>query len=473
MTRCLKIGILFLSLQVWGQKFADVNYYLVDSLEYDNILPEYQQLINNSLSYYHNAETDIDRINAVNNIVKLCWDENVWPKYNYWVYEFTSEKLKEPQTDSVRTLMLQALAGSMYYIGWNYYVAADYEKCLSFYTECKNIYTEIGDSIGISNALDNIGNVYLARGESAIALDFYRQALVLREQLNYSIGMAASLTSIGSVYMEHGDYLNAYDELKRSLLYYEEVNYIPGISSALNNLGFIEYYFGNKEGAMNFFQRSLAIKIQIGDKQGEAISYTQIGLIYYDEGNYKEALKYYKKGLILNHEIGSKRAVAGNLQNIGMVYLAQLKFKKAISYFNKSLVLSQQIGLVNEKRIALKSLFDTHVIQGNFEAAESEISEIIAMRMHDVNVNFVILPEQKKELYFNTMVDDFMDLYAFAELRKNEHPSITALAYNNALVLKGLLLKSATAMRDAIHGSGNANLIETYTKWIALETRNC
>ncbi|MBK8927909.1 MAG: tetratricopeptide repeat protein [Crocinitomicaceae bacterium] len=96
--------------------------------------------------------------------------------------------------------------------------------------------------------MDNIGNVYLARGESAIALDFYRQALVLREQLNYSIGMAASLTSIGSGYMEHGDYLNAYDELKRSLLYCEEVNYIPGISSALNNLGFIEYYFGNKEG---------------------------------------------------------------------------------------------------------------------------------------------------------------------------------------------------------------------------------
>lgn len=469
MTRCLKIGLIFCSLQVWGQKFADVNYYLVDSLEYDNLSPEYQQLVNTSLSWYHQAETDIDRINAVNNIVKLCWDERVWPKYNYWVYEFTSEKLNEPQTDSVRTLMLQAYAGAVYYIGWNYYVASDYDKSLLYYTQCKDIYIEIGDSVGISNALDNIGNVYLAQGESAKALDYYKQALALRELLNYTLGMAASLTSIGSVYMEHGDYLNAYDQLKKSLSYYESANYVPGISSALNNLGFIEYYFGNHEGAMNYFQRSLTIKKQISDKPGEAISYTQIGLLYYHDGKYNEALHYFNKALIINHEIGSKRAVAGNLQNIGAVYLSQLKFKKAISYFNKSLTLAQQIGLVSEKRSALKSLFETHFIQGNFQEAEREIAEIIAMRLHDVNVNFVILPEQKKELYFNTMVDDFMDLYAFAEMRKNDHPAITALAYNNALVLKGLLLKSATAMRDAIHESGDAGLIEAYSNWIALK----
>jgi hypothetical protein len=46
---------------------------------------------------------------------------------------------------------------------------------------------------------------------------------------------------------------------------------------------------------------------------------------------------------------------------------------------------------------------------------------------------------------------------------------ITEIAYNNALKLKGLLLKSTTAMREAILNSADIALIEKYTRWINLK----
>lgn len=469
MLRFLKIGIFFLSIQTFGQKFADTNFYLVDSLEYENVSPEYQYLIDNSLKNYHSAETDMERITWVNQIVKLCWDENVWPKYNQWIYEFTTEKLKEPQTDTVRFQMLQALAGSIYYIGWNYGVQTNYDKCIFYYEQCTAIYIEIEDSIGIANSLDNIGNIYLSKGESAKALDYFMRALVIRENIGHIVGIGASLNSIGSTYHEHGDYLDALDKYKSSLKYYEQGKYIPGVSSTLNNLGTIESYFGNYEVALNYFQRSLEIKTQLGDKQGIAISLTQIGIVSQKLEDYSTALDHFEQSLRFYQEIGDRRGEAGSYCNMGVIYKLQGKYKKAIKLFNQCLTIAQETGSISEKRNALENLFFTHLMQGNLTAAEKEILEIISMRLHDVSVNFIILPEQKKELYFQTMSEDFMNLYAFANLRKDENPAITEIAFNNALKLKGLLLKSTTAMREVILTSGNAELIEKYTQWINLK----
>ncbi len=469
MLRIILICLFFLSLPAQAQKFADKNFYLVDSLEYDKVSAEYQYLIDNNLKWYHAAKTDVERVSYVNQIVKLCWDENVWPKYNQWVYEFTTAKLKEPLTDTVRYQMLQALAGSIYYIGWNYGVQTNYEKCIYYYERCTEIYIEIGDSIGIANSIDNVGNIYLAMGESAKALDYFMQALAIRKIINHTIGIAASLNSIGTIYQEHGDYIAALEKFESALSYYEKGKYIAGVSSVLNNLGTIQAYFGNYESALNYFKLSLDIKTQLEDKQGKAHSLTQMGTISMSLGDYETALDYFNQSIFLYQEVGDQRGIAASYCSIGELYKIQSNYKKALKYFNQCLSIAQGTGSAKQKKFALEGLFQTHILQENFQAAEKEILEIIAMNLHDVNVNFVILPEQKKELYFSTMSADFMNLYAFANLRKVQNPFITEIAYNNALKLKGLLLKSTTAMREAILNSADISLIEKYTRWINLK----
>lgn len=469
MHRFFILSLLFFSLQTLGQKFADKNFYLVDSLVYENVSPEYQHLIDNSLKGYHASKTDMERVTWVNQIVKLCWDENVWPKYNQWVYTYTTEKLKSEQEDTIRYQLLQAQAGAIYYIAWSLGVQTNYDACIFYYEKCKEIYIEIGDSIGIANALDYIGGTYLSKGESAKALDYHLQALEIREQIGNVIGIAASLNSIGVIYMEHGDYRAALTEFERALKLHEQVKFTSGISSALNNLGTIQSYFGNYENALNYFERSLELKDQLEDKQGKAHSLTQMGTISMWLGDYETAQNYFNQSLLLYQQVGDQRGIAGSYNNMGHIYRLQGKFKKALKLFNQCLTIAQETGAAQEKRLALESLFQTHILLGDLDEAEKEILDIIAMRLHDVSVNFVILPEQKKELYFSTMSQDFMNLYAFASIRKDENPTITETAFNNTLRLKGLLLKSTTAMREAILTSGDAVLIEKYTRWINLK----
>ncbi|MBK9192460.1 MAG: CHAT domain-containing protein [Crocinitomicaceae bacterium] len=177
-----------------------------------------------------------------------------------------------------------------------------------------------------------------------------------------------------------------------------------------------------------------------------------------------------KKSLELYTEIADQRGIASTYTNLGILYRTQGKYKKAIEQFNQSYHISVLTGSILEKRNSLEGLFYTHFLQGEYDLAEKELLEIISMRLYDVNVNFEILPEQKKEFYLNTMSQDFMNLYSFADVRKSSNPSITETAYNNTLKLKGLLLKSTTAMRDAIMQSGNNELIEKYTQWIQLKT---
>lgn len=470
MRHSVAIFFILFAVNLQAQKFADKNYYLVDSLIYENISPEYQYLIETNLKTYHAAKTDMERVTAVNQIVKLCWDENVWPKYNEWIYTYTTEKLKEPQSDTVRFQLLQALAGSIYYIGWQYGVQSDYEKCIYYYNQCADIYLEIDDQIGYANALDNIGGTYLIQGESAKALDYHTKALLIREKIDNKLGIGASHLSIGTIYMEHGDYLSAIEEFKEATKYYEVTRFTAGVSSVLNNLGTIQFYLGDIEKAQYYYNQSLEIKIQLEDKQGIAHSLVQLGNLRMINGDFKGAAEYFEKSFLLYSEIGDKRGIASLYNNFGGLYRSQGKFKKAINYYNQSYSLSTETGASLEKRNSLEGLFFTHLMQGEYALAENEILEIIAMRLYDVNVNFEILPEQKKEIYLNTMALDFMNLYSFADVRKNSNPSITETAYNNTLKLKGLLLKSSTAMRDAIIQSGQPEMIEKYTRWIDLKT---
>lgn len=465
------ILFIFFAHVLQAQKFADKNYYLVDSLVYENISPEYQFLIETNLKTYHAAKTDMERVTAVNQIVKLCWDENVWPKYNQWVYDYTTEKLKLNQTDTVHYQLLQALAGAIYYKGWIHYTLAEYDKCIAHYFECGEIYLQIEDFIGLANAWDNIGAIYLIKGESAKALDFHLNALEVRIKINDILGIGASHNSIGSIYYEHGNYLEALDEFEAAIFYYKKANYDAGISSALNHIGMINLLMGSLDEALNNFNKSLDVKIRLEDKQGIAMSLIQIGSISLMKKEFKTAIDYFERSLTLYSEIGDLRGVSSAKINLGVLYRLKGKHKTALNYFNEGLSIAQTIGASNEKRNALEGLVHTHILTKNFGEAERRIIEIIDMRLFDIDVNFEILPEQQKELYLNSMTPDFMNLYAIADLRKFSNPSIVETAYNNTLKLKGLLLKSSTALRDAIFNSNDSELKEKYSLWIKLKTQ--
>jgi len=83
-----------LSSQSFSQSFADKKYYLVDSLNLEALAKEDRQLIDSCLKVYHNTTIDTNKLKAIEFIVESSWDENVWPKYNQFAYQFLQNLLK-------------------------------------------------------------------------------------------------------------------------------------------------------------------------------------------------------------------------------------------------------------------------------------------------------------------------------------------------------------------------------------------
>jgi CHAT domain-containing protein len=100
-----------------------------------------------------------------------------------------------------------------------------------------------------------------------------------------------------------------------------------------------------------------------------------------------------------------------------------------------------------------------------------EMTDLLGnLRMKDLEINFLILSEKEKEKYFATMQKDFDILFDFS-LHHSQLKLQTEKAYNNALLTKGLTLKSSTAMRSAIQNSGDTILINEYDNWLTLKKK--
>jgi CHAT domain-containing protein len=467
------VVLLFCSIAIssFAQNYADKGYYLIDSLELDKVSPAYKVLLDSNLTHYHASQNDVERVWYVNLIVKQCWDENIWPKYNKWVYNFTSEKLIGEENEEMRAYLLQAKAGAVYYVAWSHGTRNEYDLCLEKYQECKTIYEEIGDSIGVANILDNIGSIHMSKGEFAEALEYQNQSYQLRKALNHVLGMGASMNSMGSLHFAHGDYEKAKEEFEQALKFHTESKFYSGVSNALSNLGSIEMLLKNYDGANEYLIQSLEMKAQLEDKLGMATTQTLLGELSLIKGDTLAAYKYYSDCFKLSSDGQNEIGIAGALCNLG--FLSKLKgdFPDAIKKFEEAKQLTTDLGANIQKRSALLGLFSSYLMLDEFDKAEAELVELVELRRNDIRVNFAVLAEHEKELYFATMAEDFMNIYSFASYRKEENPLILEMAYDNALKLKGFLLKSSTALREALLSSKDDDLLSTYDKWMELKTQ--
>jgi CHAT domain-containing protein len=118
---------------------------------------------------------------------------------------------------------------------------------------------------------------------------------------------------------------------------------------------------------------------------------------------------------------------------------------------------------------ALKGLIMTYASIDDIEAEEEMTLEYMNTIKHKTLQDFSFLSENEKELYYQTRLGDINSFIAYSFKRKKENPAITIRTYNDILVFKGLMLKSSTAMRVAILGSKDPELLNSYDEWISLQ----
>jgi signal transduction histidine kinase/tetratricopeptide (TPR) repeat protein len=100
----------------------------------------------------------------------------------------------------------------------------DYDHARPCLDSVLQIYTELGNQRGISEALMNLGSLAANRGAFADALQLYRASIRLAEVIPYHFGLAWSYWGMGDIYFKLGEHVNSALYLDLSERYARLVN---------------------------------------------------------------------------------------------------------------------------------------------------------------------------------------------------------------------------------------------------------
>jgi serine phosphatase RsbU (regulator of sigma subunit) len=356
----------------YGQKYASKDYYLIDSLVLEELNENDRSLIDSCLKVYHTVPHDTSKIAAIEYITEKCINNNIWPKYNQWVYKQIQllNKTNGYPPEVIHRLR-QSEASALNNMGYIYNLQGNISKALEYFLKSLEINEETENKKGVANALNNIGYIYKNQGDITNALIYLFKSLKIQEEIGDKGGMATSLNNIGFIYMNQDEPENALDYFFKSLKIREEINDKEGMATSFNNIGNIYISQNKPKIALDYFFKSLKLREEIGDKEGMATSFNNIGTIYMNQGELSTALDYFFKSLNIYKEAGNKAGIANTLNNIGTIELKQGKkgIASAKIRFSEALAIAQELGFPELISRSANHLTQVAKLEGNFEEA--------------------------------------------------------------------------------------------------------
>jgi CHAT domain-containing protein/Tfp pilus assembly protein PilF len=393
----------------------------------------------------------------------------------------------------------KGVAHSLNNLGSVYNAKGDYSIALDFLARCVSIYEELGDQNALMAPLNNIGVAHKSLGDYGKALQYYTRSLKIGEITGNMQGTANALSNIGTIYYNQGDNAKAMDYYMQCLKIDEETGDNRGMAYSFGSIGNVHKSQRNYAQAVDYFKRSLDIASAMGDKRIVAANLSNLGIVSGHQadsalkaGNYSlssekyaRALEYFTEGMKIRSEIGDKEGVAGSAGNLATVYLAQSKIalasddkdlsktlnKQALESAQQSLKMALEIGEAYQTKLASKICFVVHILENDLPRADEYLQQIKTLAEKDLSINYFILSENEKELYFSSMEEDFNAFYEFTLLYGDSFVGYTDTCYNLALRNKGLTLKSSTLMRKVVLNSGDSLLIAQYEAWRDLKEK--
>jgi tetratricopeptide (TPR) repeat protein len=160
------------------------------------------------------------------------------------------------------------------------------------YNAALKLQREIGDKAGTATSLVNLASLTNERlGRPDEALPLLKEALNLRRDAGNPGAEALVLNNIGNVYLAKGDYSEAQTYFERTLEIREKTK-VPGeLADTLHNLGETFAKMGRFDLSLQRYVRALELRRESGDKRGAAIESYGTGTVFDFQGRYGAAVK--------------------------------------------------------------------------------------------------------------------------------------------------------------------------------------
>lgn len=358
----------FLHFGVKSQNYGDKNFYLIDSLDLNQVSQRDKILIDSSLKIYHSTLVDTLEFEILQHLVDECWDNDIWPRYNQFLIERIKLKLNRNNSE------------------------ADLNKSLYY----------------LAGAISNLGFYQDQKGDLLMAIDRYHQGLMIYEHVDDKSGMATTLNNLGVIYSTIGDTSKALEYHRRCLDLKRDIKDLKGVSVSYNNIGSVYENFNQPFKALEYYRAALKVSADINDNRGIAMSNDNVGDIYYQQGYYSKAESYYTTSLKYWNLVGGQEGISTALNNLANVKLAVGDIEASKNYATESYRLAQSVGFPVDIQNSAKTLSNIARMEGDFELALKYMDVYNEMRdllNNDRNSNFALRKSMQYEYQKETLKD--------------------------------------------------------------------
>jgi len=256
---------------------------------------------------------------------------------------------------------------------------SDFDAARAELGQARSIAFDLGDSYGIAQSLDSLGNIDYVQGNFSAARDQHAESLAIRRAVSDRPGIAYSLNGLGNVEYMQGDFSAARKLYAEASSIRREIGDRLGFAASLNNLGIVEFSEDNYSVARGLYAEALAIQREIGNRYGIATLLNNLANVERMQDNCRAARELYTEALAIQREIGNRYGIATSLHGLGLAAYKLGDYGAARAHFAEALSIQNAIGERSGIAYSLSGLGIVDYMHGEYSAAHELITESLTI----------------------------------------------------------------------------------------------
>jgi len=229
------------------------------------------------------------------------------------IQQFYRGNLTEAMSMTEETIVLYTeakdsvgLAIALDFLGMVHQNKGIYNLALDYIHEGLNVFQKVNDSIRIADAYTHLAAIEANLQNNQKSIQYNLRALEIYEDYKDTYYESQALNDIGQMYLLEKDYSNARSYLDRALQKSIEANAKSITGTVYTNLGKLLIAENQPEGSFTFFEKALEIQNASGETRKQIITKNQVGLAYNEAKQPRKAIPVLSEVIQIADSIDSK-----------------------------------------------------------------------------------------------------------------------------------------------------------------------
>jgi tetratricopeptide (TPR) repeat protein len=222
-----------------------------------------------------------------------------------------------------------------------------------------------------------LGGILVRRGDLDGAISRCQQSLQLYEELGDLFGQSQAHTNLALTYYHQDSWdLSARHHIS-AMDIAKQIGYAEGQARAASNLGGIYLVQGKADAALEQYRVALDIVERLGMVYGVALMHNNLGAVCLQGAEWDEAVGHLEQSLALFEDIGSEEFLAELFRYRAEAALGQGLTSQALDRAERSLNYAQTHSMRLEEGITWRVLGRVHRERGELKQAEEALTQAL------------------------------------------------------------------------------------------------